>query len=130
MVPKEVEMILARQLASFLALPIFLVGGSGDLIYYNEPAEAVLGCRFEETGEMSAETWSTMFRPHDDQGNPVAPDMLPLVIAVRLRRPAHSSFWIRALDQSKHFIDVTAIPVIGQSDRFLGAMAIFWEAHP
>ena len=130
MVPQEVEMILARQLASFLALPIFLVGPSGDLIYYNEPAEAILGCRFEETGEMSAQTWATMFRPHDEHGGPVTPDMLPLVIAVSMRRPAHSSFWISALDQSKHFIDVTAIPMIGQSERFLGAMAIFWEAHP
>ena len=50
MVPKEVEMILARQLASFLALPIFLVGIDGGLIYYNEPAETILGCRFEEPG--------------------------------------------------------------------------------
>lgn len=130
MVPKEVEMILARQLASFLALPIFLVGTDGGLIYYNEQAETILGCRFEETGEMSAQTWGTMFQPQDEQGGALTPEMLPLLIAVRTRRPAHSSFWIQALDQKRHYLDVTAIPVIGQSNRFLGAMAIFWEGRP
>ena len=130
MVPKEVEMILARQLASFLALPIFLVGPDAGLIYYNEPAEAILGCRFEETGEMSAQTWGTMFQPQDADGAALVPEMLPLVIAVRTRRPAHSSFWIQALDQRRHFLDVTAIPMIGQAERFLGAMAIFWEGRP
>jgi hypothetical protein len=130
MVPKEVEMILARQLASFLALPIFLVGPTGDLIYYNEPAEMILGCRLEETGEMSAQTWATMFKPQDEHGGQITTEMLPLVIAVNLRRPAQSTFWISALDQSRHYIDVTAIPVIGQAERFLGAIAIFWETRP
>src|SRR5262249_43344858 len=62
---KEIEMILARQLASCLALPIFLVDPSGALVFYNEPAEAILGRRFEETGEMPASEWSTFFSPTD-----------------------------------------------------------------
>ena len=40
-------MILARQLASSLAMPILLVDTDGTLIYYNEPAEAILDQRFE-----------------------------------------------------------------------------------
>ena len=72
-------------------LPIFLVGPSGDLIYYNEPAEKILGCRFEETGEMSAQKWATMFRPQDEKGGSLTAENLPLVIAVNLRRPAHSA---------------------------------------
>ena len=129
MVPKEVEMILARQLASYLALPMFLVDPVGNLIYYNEPAETVLGCRFEDTGEMPAEKWSTLFKPLDESGTPITPDQLPLMIALNLQRPIHSTFWIRGLDSSQHHIEVTAIPVIGQAERFIGALAIFWEVR-
>ena len=35
----DVEIILMRQFASYLALPIFVVDPKGDLIYFNEPAE-------------------------------------------------------------------------------------------
>lgn len=51
---KEIEVILARHLASYLAMPIFLVDPEGTLVYYNDPAEKILGLRFAETGEVSA----------------------------------------------------------------------------
>ncbi len=129
MVPKEVEMILARQLASYLALPMFLVDPQGDLMYYNEPAEEILGVRYEETGTMPAARWATIFSPMSDSGETITPDQLPLIIALNLRRPAHSNFWIRGADRRARHISVTAIPVLGQSDRFLGAIAIFWEVE-
>jgi PAS domain-containing protein len=88
---RPIELILTRQLASYLALPIFLVDPSGTLVFYNEPAEQTLGRRFEETGEMSAAEWSTIFQPTDDAGRPVAPENLPLMVALAERRPAHES---------------------------------------
>jgi len=42
-VPNEIELILMKQVASYLATPIFLVDRAGTLLYYNEPAEALLG---------------------------------------------------------------------------------------
>ena len=42
---KAIELILMRQLASSLAMPIFLVDPSGNLVFYNEPAEQLLGSR-------------------------------------------------------------------------------------
>ena len=63
---KEIELILARQLASYLAMPIFIVDPLGNLVYYNEPAEGILGHRFEETGEMPVEEWTTIFQPTDE----------------------------------------------------------------
>ena len=120
-------MILARHLASYLAMPIFIVDPKGTLVYYNEPAEKILGRRFEETGEMEATAWATIFTPTDDNGGALEPSALPLVIAVNTRRPAHRSFWIRGLDQVPRHIDVTAFPLIGQEDRYLGAIAVFWE---
>jgi hypothetical protein len=32
---KEIELILARQLASYLVMPIFIVDLQGNIIYYN-----------------------------------------------------------------------------------------------
>ena len=124
---RELEIILARYLAEHLVFPIFIVDPDGNLVFYNEPAERILGYRFEETGPMSASQWATIFLPTDLDDQPLAPEELPLVIAVTSRHPAHKSFWIKSLDGNKRQIEVTAFPLIGQAERFLGAMALFWE---
>ncbi len=124
----EIEVILARQLADYLALPIFLVDQEGNLLFYNEPAEKILGHRYEETGPMPAEEWATVFQPTDEDGRPLTADQLPLIVALREGRPAHSGFWIRGLDAVLRQIEVIAFPLIGQGDRRLGAVAIFWES--
>jgi PAS domain-containing protein len=125
---QEVEVILARQLFDYLALPIFLVDPDGNLLFYNEPAEAILGHRYAETGPMSAEEWATIFQPTDEDGEPLPAEALPLIIALRELRPAHNEFWIRGLDDAVlRKIEVTAFPLVGQAQRYLGAVAIFWE---
>jgi PAS domain-containing protein len=127
-IQQEVEVILARQLADYLALPIFIVDPDGNLLFYNEPAEEILGHRYGETGPMSAEEWATIFRPTDDDGQPLPPEKLPLIIALRERRPAHSEFLIQGLDDRvARRIEVTAFPLVGQGQRYLGGVAIFWE---
>jgi PAS domain-containing protein len=124
---QEIETILARHLAEYLAMPIFIVNPVGDLIFYNEPAEVVLGTRFNETGSLPASEWSTIFQPVDGQGNSIPGEDLPLTIALTRRCPAHRTFWIRGLDGTLREIEVTAFPIIGQAGRFLGGIAIFWE---
>ena len=124
---QEIEVILARHLAEYLAMPIFIVNPVGDLIFYNEPAEAILGTRYNETGSMPAKEWSTIFQPVDQQGAPIPPDELPLMIALKQHCPAHKDFWIKGLDGRLREIEVTAFPMIGQADRFLGGIAFFWE---
>ena len=47
-----IQIILARQLAGYLSVPVFLVDQTGNLLFYNEPAEVILGQRFDETGAM------------------------------------------------------------------------------
>jgi PAS domain-containing protein len=125
---KELEVILMRQLADCLAMPIFIVNVEGALLFYNEPAEVLLGQRFEETGELSTRQWATAFVPTDHQNRRLAPEKLPLVIALHERRPAHADFRIRGLDGVVRHIQVTAFPLIGRANRLLGAVAIFWEA--
>jgi PAS domain-containing protein len=127
MAQQPIELILLKQVASQLALPIFLVNPDGDLLYYNEPAEVILGRRYDETGELPLSEWSVLFTPEDDQGDPLAPEQLPLVQALAERRPAHSGFAITGLDGTRHKLWVTAVPIIGLADRFLGAVALFWE---
>jgi PAS domain-containing protein len=124
---QEIEVILARHLAEYLAMPIFIVDPKGDLLYYNEPAEAILGLRYVETGAMPASEWSTVFQPVDQEGQPMEPEELPLIIAITQRHPAHKSFWIRGMDGNLRQIEVTAFPLNAQAQRFLGAVAIFWE---
>ena len=68
---KPIEVILTRQLAGTLAMPIFLVDADGTLVFYNEPAERLLGMRFEETGEMPPSEWSTLWEPTDADGRPL-----------------------------------------------------------
>jgi PAS domain-containing protein len=123
----EIELILLKQVASYLATPIFMVDPDGTLVYYNEPAEGLLGCRYDETGEMPLEEWGTVFIPTDRDGVALAPERLPLAIAVQERRPAHGEISITGLDGVRRDLSVTGFPVVGQNDRYLGAVAIFWE---
>jgi PAS domain-containing protein len=116
-----------RQLASHLAMPIFIVDGDGTLVFYNEPAERVLGQRFDETGEMKAGEWITADTATDESGHPLTLDRLPLMIAVRDGTPAHQRLWITGLDKVRRLIDVMALPLLGHESRPLGAFAVFWE---
>ena len=68
---QPIEIILMRELAGHLATPIFVVDTVGDLLFYNDPAERLLGSRFDETGMMPFAEWSTVFNPTDAQGMPI-----------------------------------------------------------
>jgi PAS domain-containing protein len=124
---KAVELILMRQLASSLAMPIFLVDPAGNLLFYNEPAEQLLGSRYDETGEMSVGQWSSLFTPIGEDGAPLPGEALPLNIALHKHRAAHLAFWIRGLDGVSRKIGATAFPLEGQGGRQLGAVGILWE---
>jgi len=123
----EIEIILNRQLADCLSLPVFITDTAGDLIFYNEAAEKILGRRFEETGEMPKEKWATAFKPLDDEGKPLPPEELPLVRTLRDVYPYHKSLRIESLNGVIHDISVTSYPIISRCGSFLGAVAIFWK---
>jgi len=124
----QIEIILSRQLADCLSTPVFLTDPKGVMLFYNEPAEELLGKRFEETGKMPVEEWSTIFKPVDKNGLPIPTEELPLVKTLTHHYPAHGEFWIESLKGVTTKISVTAYPVIGRPDRFLGAVAIFWKS--
>ena len=123
---QELEIILSRQLADCLSVAIFLTDTAGNLLFYNEPAEQILGKKFEISGPMPVEEWSVIFRPQDEAGNGLKPDDLPLVRTLQTQKPAHGSFWIESLTRERHLLCVTSFPVIGRGNRYLGAIAVFW----
>ena len=128
-VQKEIEVILTRQLAGYLTVPVFIIDPEGTLLYYNEPAQVILGQRFEDTGEMSADEWGSIFTPMDLDGRVLSVDELPIIIALREHHPATRRFVIIGLDGMRRVIDVTAFPLDGIAERHLGAVAMFWEAR-
>ncbi len=125
---REIELILLRQCASHMAMPIWLMGSNGDLLYYNEPAEPILGRRFDDAGPMPGEMLASMFQTTAEDGSPLDASDLPINVALTERRPAHLPMRILGLDGVWRRIEVTAFPIEGQGDRHLGAVAIFWEA--
>jgi PAS domain-containing protein len=122
-----IQIILTRQLAGYLSVPLFLVDPDGNLLFDNEPAEAILGRRFEETGAMPADVWAAAFTPVDETGRRVPPEELPLMVALTRRRPAYKRFYIQGMNGVRRHIEVAAIPIVGLQDDLLGAAALFWE---
>jgi PAS domain-containing protein len=128
-VQHHLVLILARDFASRLATPVFLVDVEGAVIYFNEAAERVLGRRYVEGVGMTAEEWGTAFAPTDDDGAPIELSGLPLGIAILERHPDHRMLRIRSLDGIERRIEATAFPLFAHEDECLGAIAIFWETE-
>ncbi len=121
------EIIIHRQLAECQAIPVFIVDPAGNLLFYNEAAEVLLGRRFEDTGEMPVEMWSTAFQNKRLDGTPKPPEELPLVQTLQDQLPHHGSFRIESMSGINWAISVTALPIVNRSGTFIGAVAIFWK---
>ena len=121
-------LILARGLASSIATPMFLVDTEGTVVYYNEPAEVILGETYAEAGELSSDEWGTRFYPEDpDSGEKLEADQLPLSVALKERKPDHRLLAITGRDGQRRTIAVTAFPLFARTNEFVGGVAIFWE---
>ncbi|MEX2457861.1 MAG: PAS domain-containing protein [Actinomycetota bacterium] len=124
---KSIVLILARELASKLATAMFVVDPEGTLVYYNEPAEAILGESFAEAGELSRDRWGNDFDPQDLDGTPIPMHELPLAMALSKHEPAYRRFRITGYDGVHREISVTACPLVASAGESVGAVAIFWE---
>jgi PAS domain-containing protein len=124
---QEIEVILMRQLASYLAMPILVVDPKGDLVFFNEAAEALVGRRFDETGTIRRGEWTATFKPTDEDGSPIKREDQLLFIATDKNQPVHRRFWIQGMDGIARKIEAVAFPLEGQSGRKLGAVMISWE---
>jgi PAS domain-containing protein len=124
---KNLLLILAREFASKLATPTFVADAEGNLVFYNEPAEQLLGRTFAEAGEVKAEEWASLYKVEELDGTPIPLEQNPGGIALLERRPAHSYLRITGLDGVRREIQATAFPLMSTPDDLVGMVAIFWE---
>jgi PAS domain-containing protein len=124
---KHLVLILARELASNLATPTLIADDRGQLVFYNEAAEAIVGRPFAEVGEVPLDDWTTSFSPRTPDSEPLPPEQRPARIAFDQRRPAHQQFVITSHDGIQRQVAVTAFPLFAHADEFVGIIAVFWR---
>lgn len=124
---KSLVLILARELATNLATPIYIADADGDLVYFNEPAEQIASGRFADRGDVPIAEWVKLLAPETMDGKPLTREEMPGGIAFAERRPAHGTMRVTGLDGTKHMVETTALPLFGPDGEFHGIMAIFWE---
>jgi PAS domain-containing protein len=125
---QSLPLILAREFASKLATPLALIDATGRLLYFNEPAERIIGSTPAELGELTEEEWRARFSAEHPDGRPAGIDEMATVIARRERRPAHQRLVITTLDGLRRPLAVTAIPLLeGELEQLVGCVVLFWE---
>ncbi len=126
---QPVELILLRQLASYLAIPMWMMDDTGNLIYYNEAAEGLLGIQFDDVGPITSENLVGAWHVTQLDESPLPEYDFPVVIALSKRKPAHRAVRFQGMDGVWRAVEVTALPIEGQGGRFLGVLATFWEVE-
>ena len=125
---KSLPLILAREFASNVATPLSILDEQGTLVFFNEPAERIIGQTHAELGELSAAEWRARFRAQRPDGTPVADEELPTSVALRHLRPAHETLVYTMLDGHRRTLSVTAIPMLERGEELAGVVVVFWEA--
>jgi PAS domain-containing protein len=125
---KGLPLILAREFAANVAIPIFLVDSDNTLVYYNDAAGVAFGGPFGQTGELRHGQWMPTFNPTRPDGSAYERHEMPLVIALEQRRPSHGVHLVTAPDGRRVLVEFTAVPLFSSPDDFVGALVAFWEA--
>lgn len=124
---KHLVLILAREFASNLATPMLIADEDGQLVFFNEAAEEIVGTTFAESGEMPIDEWTGSFDPRTRDSEPLPAEQRPARIAFDQRRAAHERFRITSRDGTERDVAVTAFPLFAHADEFVGIVAIFWR---
>jgi PAS domain-containing protein len=119
-------LILARDLAANVASAMLLVDADGDLVFFNEPAERILGRPYAEA-QMSTAELARTFKPVDDSGRPIPIDALPMTRAFREGVPTHAHMRIEAVSGGTRDLEVVAMPLFAHVGMLVGGLAVFWE---
>lgn len=124
---KHLVLILARDLAANVASPMLIVDADATLVYFNEPAEALLGDSFARTGEIAIADWGERWQLEHLDGSRYSREHFPLATAMLEHRPAHDSVRFTAADGVRRTVTVAAYPLLSRSDEYTGAVMLFWE---
>lgn len=124
---KPIELILLKQLASRMPMPVVLVDADGVLVYFNPATERMLGYDPADYPELPIAALRELGDPRDADNNPLPVERMPISVALHERRPQQGTLIVHGTDGRPHRIVTTAIPLDGQGGALLGAMSIFWE---
>jgi hypothetical protein len=125
--PKSLPLILARELASNLATPMFLLDPGGMLVFYNDAAAMLLGKSFAELGEIPSGEFGAALQLATPDGEPVLRRASPAGIAFFEQRPAHKTLMATAYNGVRREYEVTAYPLLGAAREMHGVVSVFWE---
>ncbi len=124
---RAIELILAKQLASSLAVPIILYDRDGTVAFFNERAESLLGARLDQADALSTQDMRDTFQITTIEGFEQKPDERIVELAMREGRASHGSYRVRKPDGVLCEVDATAVPLIGLSGDNVGTLVFFWE---
>ncbi len=128
--PKSLPLILARELASNLATPMFLLDARGMLVYFNDAAADLLGRQFRDLGEIPSDEFGEALQLALPDGRPLPLHESPGGIAFFKRRPAHMSLMATSYDGVRSQYEATAYPLFGAEGEMHGVIAVFWQDLP
>jgi PAS domain-containing protein len=128
--PPSLPLILARELASNLATPMFLLNQDGMLVYYNDAAEQIIGKPFAEVGVVDALEFGALLDLSELDGSPVSRGDSPSGVAFFERRPSHQVLHATGFDGVRRTVEATAYPLFGSGDELHGVVTVFWEGSP
>jgi len=124
---KPLPLILARELASNLATPMFLIDARGMLVFYNDAAALLIGRTFGEMGEIPAEEFGAVLQLKTPDDKPLRRRDTPAGIAFFERRPAHRTLAATGYDGVQRLVHATAYPLFGSTVEMHGVVSVFWE---
>lgn len=122
---QPIEFILARQLAEYLITPISIVDENGNTIYYNEPAEHILGKKYNEAGDIEFRAWENRFYPVDDKSSPIPLLDVPFINTASNRKIVEGEYWMRNLEEIEQKVMIICIPLVSMGHRELGTLVYF-----
>ncbi len=126
---KSLPLILARELASSLSTPMFLLDAEGMLVFYNDAAALLLGKTFAELGEIPSNEFAESLQLTTVTGEPIHRRDTPSGIAYYEHRPAHQRVMATSYDGVRRTYEATAYPLLGETGVLHGAVAVFWPVE-
>jgi PAS domain-containing protein len=118
---------LARELATNLDAPMFLLDADGILTFFNAAAATLIGKTYSEIGRISGEEFGGVLHLTTTDGAPLRRRDSPAGVAFIDRRPAHQTLTATGYDGVRRVLDATAHPLFGPAGEWQGVVSVFWE---
>ena len=126
---KPIELILLRQLASRLPMPVAILDAEGSLVFINAACERLLGIDFAVLGEIPVGSFGQLLNPRRPDGSPLPVEEMTIAVALHERQPQQGRVTLHDQEGKPHDIVTNAVPLDGQGGMPLGSMSIFWEVE-